>query len=119
MAKYSEEDRDKLIISLRQSIQVCPIELQLMYLYTLASLLFSKHVDGNYFTSLENIKDVIAVTYFEIVEELRSYRNMLAHEGIVQVKESFTYLKNNKFEVDMLAQMCSVTLNWDNSLNLF
>lgn len=119
MAKYSEEERYRILCNLRASISVVPIELQLMYLYTLIISLFARKEDNVYYTSIVAALEIIPQSYEATISKLRKYRNTFAHEGFVACRSYFEHIVANKFEVDTIAQMCDVTLNWNNSLNLF
>lgn len=118
MSKYSKDEIERIIRNLKQSIPLVPIELQLMYLYNLLNNTFCIVSDDAYYTSLNNVMQTVPKHYYDLVKVLQLYRNTFAHEGVYATFEYYKELCENKFEVDMLATMCNVSLNWDNSLNL-
>lgn len=119
MSKYSKDEIERIIRNLKQSIPLVPIELQLMYLYNLINNLFCFiDDDGVHYTSFSNTMEIVPTIYYDTLLSLKDYRNAMAHEGVYVTFEHYKKLCENRFEVDMLATMCNVSLNWDNSLNL-
>jgi len=90
-----------------------------MYLYTLLAITYADvDLDDNYYTSIDTLVLTVPSVYNAIIYDLNKYRNIIAHECIINTKNIFTKLRDCRFEVDALAALCNVTLNWENSLNL-
>lgn len=118
MGQYTKEDVTQNIFHLRKSIRMVPIEFQLMYLYMLLNFIYTMKVENYYYTNVSNIISKLPLMYTDTVKVLRKYRNQMAHSGISFCLDTFNELCELRTELDSIAALVNVDLNWDYSLNI-
>lgn len=95
-----------------------PIEFQLMYFYMLLNFIFVVEDKNYYYTNVSNITDKLPWMYTDTIKVLRKYRNQMAHTGISFCLDTFKELRELRVELDSVAALVNVELNWDYSLNI-
>ena len=118
MGQYTKEDVTQNIFHLRKSIRMVPIEFQLMYFYMLLNFIYVSKGENYYYTNVSNITDKLPWTYTNTIKVLRKYRNQMAHTGISFCLDTFNELCDLRVELDSVAALVNVELNWDYSLNI-
>jgi len=93
--------------SLRNSIDLAPLELQLLYLHKLICYL-----------QLEEKIYKISDEHKLIFNTLVTYSNLLTEEGYRNSLDALKTLLRNKSLVDDLAQICDVCIDWESSMNI-
>ena len=118
MGKHPKDEVARYIFSLRKSIRLVPIEFQLMYFYLLLTFVYANCVDNYFYTNFNYVKEKLPDAYKDVIDLLRTYRNTMVHEGIIKCLDTFAKLRDSKIELDSIAALVNVELNWDNSLNI-
>lgn len=100
------------VFYLRSCIRGAFIENQLDYLYTLLMHVYAKEVNGSYILDESNILDKVPDAYIDAAVLLIKYHGAVTSNHTEECKALFDELYVKRYEVNDLAFLVNVDLNW-------
>jgi len=110
------ERYNKLLILIKKTIHKTSLKKQLMYLYDLLLLIYSKRNGNNYNLSKSNLLNTVPEIYSSVINTLEKYRDSIIVEDVERQNSLLDTLIKERVLLDYLASLCDVTLSWDNPL---